>query len=68
MFSKRDRKCRVCHIVLTTNAEYRIGVHVGCVAEAQQRWARVNIRRPGYSMRSKGGGRSERPGNSRNPQ
>lgn len=48
MFKKRDRKCRVCHIVLTTRAEYEIGVHVNCVAETQERFKRVNIKRPQY--------------------
>lgn len=38
----------MCHIPLTTNAEYRIGVHVGCVAESNERFKRVNIKRPAY--------------------
>lgn len=42
------QKCRICHIQLTTRAERRIGVHVGCVAEANERFSKVNIKRPSY--------------------
>lgn len=31
------RYCRICGIGLLTNAEYVIGVHVGCVSDANQR-------------------------------
>ena len=53
---KQDKRCRYCHIPLMTDAERRIGIHVGCVAEAEQRFSRVSIKSPSYGRRKSYGG------------